>query len=206
MTPAKQELGSGSFYVYLATIFSILTLGLIGNFLTILVLCQPQHRQKSLTPFLLNLAAADLVVCLLGYTVSGSHQVMWSESPLQDTSRCSWIAFINAFTGFAAIGTLATMSVLTHRNLTQQVLASADRLSARSVAAMLAVIWLYAFVLAVPPAFGWNRFVTVESGISCHPDWTSREGHDVAYIGFLLVFGFFIPLFLMCFTSTGIIL
>ena len=60
-------------------------------------------------------------------------------------------------------------------------------------------VWLYAFVLAVPPMFGWNRFVPVTSKVSCHPNWASQELPDVAYIVTLTVGGFVVPLSFMTF-------
>ena len=53
--------------------------------------------------------------------------------------------------------------------------------------------WIYALVLSVPPALGWNRFVPIPSRISCHPDWYSPNTVDKSYIIYLLMFGFFLP-------------
>lgn len=64
--------------------------------------------------------------------------------------------------------------------------------------------WIYAIILTMPPAFGWNRFISIPSRISCHPDWYSSKLSDKAYIIYLTLFGFFIPLIVIILSFTGI--
>jgi len=50
-----------SLYVVYAPVMAIiLAVGLVGNILTIIVFSQKQHRTKSIAPFIINLAIADL--------------------------------------------------------------------------------------------------------------------------------------------------
>lgn len=64
--------------------------------------------------------------------------------------------------------------------------------------------WLYAIILTVPPAFGWNRFIAIPSRISCHPDWFSQRMADQAYIIYLMLFGFFVPMVIIVCSYAGI--
>ena len=203
------EPSNSALVMYLTTLSAIILLGITGNVVTIIVVTRPPHRLRSLTPFLVNLAVADILVCLLGYAIAAGSQIMafaqGQRLSLGDSPSCSWIAFVNAFAGIACIATLTTMTFLTYDGITHSSVASHRRMHAHSVAFVLVAIWSYALVLAAPPAFGWNRFVPVQSKVSCHPNWASQEISDVAYVIFLVTFGFFLPLAEILWCSFGIL-
>ncbi|KAJ7383198.1 hypothetical protein OS493_030356, partial [Desmophyllum pertusum] len=99
-----------SFYLgYGIVMFVILLIGFLGNLLTILVLRQRQHRRKSITPLMMNLAIADLLIVVFGYPVIISNNLngdlMRAGSPF-----CIWSGFINSTTGITSIATLTAMS------------------------------------------------------------------------------------------------
>lgn len=63
---------------------------------------------------------------------------------------------------------------------------------------------MYAIVLTIPPAMGWNRYIPIPSRVSCHPDWYSQKLSDQFYIIYLVTFGFFIPLFIIILSYAGV--
>ena len=181
----------------------IMTLGLIGNIATIVVLRQVEHRTKSVSHLMINLAAASVVMCGLGYPVGLINNLKALKlSATENYIRCSWLGLSNAVTGISCILTLALMSVIQHRGVTQISVPSnpTNRLSKKRIALVITAIWVASILLCIPPMFGWNRFVPVHSGVSCHPDWESQDPKDKAYIWFLVTGGFFIPLFVICFS------
>ena len=112
--------------------FVILTLGLIGNFLTLVVLFHPQHRTKSMTPLMVNLCVADLLVCLFGYTVAVNYNTADFANTGSAPALCYWLAFINAATGLASIGTLAVMAIITYLGISRNEIAQQNRMTGKA--------------------------------------------------------------------------
>ena len=49
--------------------FLILSIGFLGNALTVLILRKPEHVRKALTPLMINLSIGSLIIIVLGYPV-----------------------------------------------------------------------------------------------------------------------------------------
>ena len=60
---------------YGIVMFLVMTLGLFGNISTIIVLIQVEHRTKSITYLMLNLATAGIIMCIFGYPVAVSYNL-----------------------------------------------------------------------------------------------------------------------------------
>ncbi|KAK2562291.1 Pinopsin [Acropora cervicornis] len=186
--------GGVQLYAYYgASIFLILSLGIVGNTLAIVVLLQPEHRTKSMTGLMINLCVADLLVCLLGYIVAFNYNTVDFANTGETPVVCIWLAIINCLTGLASIGTLTVMGIMSYQGIVRNEVAHENRMSRKVEAGVILGTWIYALVLSVPPALGWNRFVAIPSRISCHPDWYSPNTVDKSYIIYLLMFGFFLP-------------
>lgn len=129
--------GERSYSYYGASMFIILTLGLIGNALTVFVLLHPQHRHKSMTPLMLNLCVADLLVCLFGYTVAVNYNTADFANTGAAPALCFWLAFINTVTGLASIGTLAVMGIITYLGISRTEIAQQNRMSRKAEVLLL---------------------------------------------------------------------
>ena len=128
----ETTLGSASNAYYGTSMFIILTLGLFGNVVTLVILLHPQHRRKSLTPLMLNLCVADLLVCLFGYTVAVNYNMTDFANAGKSPDRCIWLAFINSLTGLASIGTLAAMGFISYLGITSTEIARQNRMSLKT--------------------------------------------------------------------------
>ncbi|GAU92194.1 hypothetical protein RvY_04307 [Ramazzottius varieornatus] len=58
----------------------------------------------------------------------------------------------------------------------------------------IAALWVIAFTLIIPPLFGWSRYVIEGIQTSCSFDWLTQEPVEKAYVLYLTVLGFFLPL------------
>ena len=181
----------------------IIILGLAGNTITMVVLFQKEHRRRALTPLMINLAAANVLICLLGYPQSFSLSIVGQDTnvfgKLSNLHLCEWTAFISATCGFVAIISLSFMSVMTCKRVTRLRL---RKKKGKSWVVSVVLVWFLSISLAAPPFFGWNRFIPMESGVSCHPDWISQAAADVSYVIFLVVCGFVVPLCVICYSHT----
>ena len=185
------------YLAYAIVMFLVLLLGFFGNLFTIIVLRQREHRRKSITPLMLNIAIADLLIIVFGYPVIISTNL---NGNLMHTgsSYCNWSGFINGVTGMTSIATLTAMSGVVYQVVKRNV-PNSNASSGQSVV-LIAGSWFYGFVTMLPPLAGWNRFVPGKAGFSCAPDWAATDNASVVYIVMLVTIGFFVPLmFIMMF-------
>ncbi|XP_011859706.1 PREDICTED: green-sensitive opsin-like isoform X1 [Vollenhovia emeryi] len=105
--------------------------------------------------------------------------------------------------GFANIGNLTVMAM--ERFLL--VAYPMKRLSIRHAYILAFLVWIYALSLSLPPFFNWGAYGLEAGNISCSVSWEKRdpETHNDTYIGFLFVFGFFLPIIIITSSYCGII-
>lgn len=174
----------------------VLSVGFFGNTITLVVLAHREHRQRNITPYLANNAAANLLIVIFGYPVAISANLQ-GEVLLASTANCNWSSFVNGSTGIASIITLATLSFVLKMNVARMNRAPKSTLCRSSC--IIAGIWIYSTGLMVPPLLGWNRYVPGAARFSCCPDWSSRDITDILYNVFLICMGFVIPLTVIVF-------
>ena len=178
----------GGYVAYGVVMFFILTVGFLGNVLTLLVLHKREHRKRSVTPLMINLAWADIFIIVFGFPVAIQANL---QGELLESSHCSWGGFVNGTVGIASIFTLTEMSVVSYYGLKQ--LNRNSKLSVRQVVSLICASWLYGGLCMLPPLLGWNRFVLSASKISCCPNWAGKSASDTAYNLLLVLLGFFVP-------------
>ncbi|XP_022803919.1 rhodopsin, GQ-coupled-like [Stylophora pistillata] len=186
--------GHSIFWGYGLIMFLILLFGFFGNLFTIIVLRHQEHRKKSITPLMVNLAVADLMIVVLGYppviNTNISGQMMRAGGIV-----CIYSGFINGMTGITSIGTLTAMSGVVYQTIKRN--NPNYSVSRRKNIVLIAGTWLYGIVALLPPSVGWNRFVPGKAGVSCAPDWTTQDLVSTLYIVLLVTGGFLIPFILI---------
>ena len=65
----RHQLNDPTFIAYIVVMTVILAVGFVGNVLTIAVLRCREHRNKSISPLMINLAVADIIIIVFGYPV-----------------------------------------------------------------------------------------------------------------------------------------
>lgn len=200
MQPATSQSGEETFVwhkegylAYGTVMFLILSFGFVGNVLTLLVLQQREHRTRSVTPLMINVAVADISIIVFGYPIAIQSSL---RGKLLESSHCVWVGFINGTVGITSIFTLTEMVVVSYFGV-KQVNTNNCRLSTRQVIILIGSAWLYGSLCMFPPLFGWSQFVVTPSKISCCPDWAGKSAADITYNLLLVVFGFFLPLIVM---------
>lgn len=180
---------------YVTVMFVILSLGFLGNALTILVLYQPTHRNETLTPLMLNLAVAGLFITVFGYPMSVS-VILTGGDIGGDKTRCNWYGIVNGTVGIASIASFAGMTLVMSYSINQ--MSPRFRFSRKISLCLVAASWCYGVVTMLPPLLGWTRFVPGAAGVSCGPDWTDLSPSGVTYSLLLIAAGFFGPLVVIC--------
>ena len=83
---------------YAVIMIAILSIGFLGNALTVIILRRHEHAGKSLTPLMLNLSIGSLIIIILGYPVIIS--LLLSGGQIRkENATCIWSAFVNGTVG-----------------------------------------------------------------------------------------------------------
>lgn len=184
-----------AFIAYIVVMTIILAVGFVGNVLTIIILRYREHRKKNITPLMINLAVADIIIIVFGYPVVVAANI--SSSGLEISSTCVWSGFINGSVGIASIANLTMMSVAMYSSFKR--LGNTKKIPASKMATMIIFTWLYGIMAMIPPLLGWNEFVLGASGVSCCPNWVPETQAGVAYNAMLVFVGFILPLSVVTF-------
>jgi len=184
------------FIAYVVVMTIILVVGFTGNVLTILVLRCREHKNKIITPLMMNLAFLDILIIVFGYPVVVASNFT-RQNVLENRSLCIWSGFINGSVGIASIATLTMMSLVMFHSFNK--VGNPRKVPRKKMMAMIAFTWIYGVAALFPPLVGWNKFVPGASGISCCPDWSPETNVGVAYIGLLVFVGFVLPLSVIMF-------
>lgn len=184
-----------AFIAYIVVMTIILAVGFVGNVLTIIILRYREHRKKNITPLMINLAVADIIIIVFGYPVVVAANI--SSSGLEISSTCVWSGFINGSVGIASIANLTMMSVAMYSSFKR--LGNRKKIPASKMATMIIFTWLYGIMAMIPPLLGWNEFVPGASGVSCCPNWVPETQAGVAYNAMLVFVGFIFPLSVVTF-------
>ena len=176
---------------YAIVMFLILLVGFFGNLFTIIVLLQSEHRRKSITPLMMNIAIADLLIIVFGYPVVISTNLN-GKLMYTGSGYCNWSGFVNGMTGLTSIASLTAMSGVVYQTVKRNSPNSYG--SNRQSIILIAGSWTYGFITVLPPLVGWNRFVPGVAGFSCAPDWTAPDNASLGYTILLVTLGFFLPL------------
>ena len=73
--------------------------------------------------------SADLLVCLLGYTLAVSYNTSDFANTGEAPALCFWLAIINCVTGLVSIASLTTMAVLSYLGIARNEFSQQSRMS-----------------------------------------------------------------------------
>ena len=191
--PTQLRFDDPGFIAYVVVMTIILFVGFVGNVLTIVVLRCREHKSKNITPLMVNLAIADIIIIVFGYPVVVAANVSSSGLDIRkNKSQCVWSGFVNGSVGIASIVNLTMMSVMKYSSIKR--LGNTKRIHRNKMAVIIAFTWLYGVMAMFPPLVGWNEFVPGASRISCCPNWVPETKAGVAYNALLVFVGFVLPL------------
>ncbi|KAG5853073.1 hypothetical protein ANANG_G00069250 [Anguilla anguilla] len=176
--------------VFLGLIF---ILGVLNNFLVLLIFAKFQSLRTPINLILLNISVSDMLVCIFGtpFSFAASLHGRW----LIGHQGCMWYGFANSLFGIVS---LVSLSVLSYERYTTVLrCAKADVSDYRKAWLCVAGSWLYALLWTVPPFLGWSSYGPEGAGTSCSVQWHRRSAGSVSYVVCLFVFCLLLPLLLM---------
>nr|AJD38770.1 short-wavelength sensitive opsin 2B [Macrourus berglax] len=188
----QDHLGSaGIFYAMSALMFFLFVAGTSINVLTIACIVQYKKLRSHLNYILVNLAVANLLVsavgsltCFLCFTFR--YMVL---GPL----GCKIEGFCATLGGMVSLWSLAVVALERWLVICKPM----GNFSFRSNHAIAgcAMTWVCALAAALPPLFGWSRYIPEGLQCSCGPDWYTSDNkyNNESYVMFLFFFCFAVP-------------
>jgi len=116
---------------------------------------------------------------------------------------CKWDGFMVTTLGTASIFLLTGLSL--HRYLVMTK-CNSNTIPKMHVILSVCVCCGFGVFWGVTPLFGWGSFALEGIGISCAPNWRSKTFSDLSYIIAMYIFVLFIPVLIMIFCYTAILL
>ena len=150
-------------------------------------------NKKNRAPYnliVLNLTIAEFAIAFFGITLDV--QALVNSGWLLGKTLCVATGTLVTTAGFVSITSLCVLSVCRFGSIFRFGNTSENVSSHGQAAKIILGIWLYSLGLSLPPLFGWGRYVPELSGLACAPDWHT-EKKNVAYVIYLLLFGFMLP-------------
>ncbi|BES93074.1 7 transmembrane receptor (rhodopsin family) [Nesidiocoris tenuis] len=182
-------------------LFFIGFIGFFANLTVIVLMCRDQQLWTPLNCILFNLIMSDFSVSILGnpFTLASAIAHRW----LFGHTMCIMYGFFMALLGITSISTLTALAIERYLIISRPL--NRRALSRRSAVTVVAGVWVYSLTLTVPPLMGWGEYGPEAANISCSVNWEERTTLSTSYIIFLFIFGFFVPLFVICYSYINII-
>ncbi|KAM5218691.1 galanin receptor type 1 isoform 2-T2 [Hipposideros larvatus] len=197
--PAPPLLGIGvENLVTLAAFGLIFALGVLGNSLVITVLARskPGKPRSTTNLFILNLSVADLAYLL--FCIPFQATVYALPTWVLGAFICKFIHYFFTVSMLVSIFTLAAMSVDRYVAIVHSRRASSLRVS-RNALLGVGCIWALSIAMASPVAYHQRLFHRDASNQTfCWEEWPNQR-HKKAYVVCTFVFGYVLPLLLICF-------
>lgn len=176
----------------------IFALGVLGNTLVITVLARskPGKPRSTTNLFVLNLSIADLAYLL--FCIPFQATVYALPTWVLGAFICKFIHYFFTVSMLVSIFTLAAMSVDRYVAIVHSRRSSSLRVS-RNALLGVGCIWALSIAMASPVAYHQRLFHRdVSNQTFCWEEWPNQR-HKKAYVVCTFVFGYVLPLLLICF-------
>ncbi|NWZ88240.1 OPSUV protein, partial [Poecile atricapillus] len=190
---------------YLQTIFMglVFVAGTPLNAIVLIVTIKYKKLRQPLNYILVNISVSGLMCCVFciftvfvsssqGYFVFGKHM-------------CAFEGFAGATGGLVTGWSLAFLAFERYIVICKPF--GNFRFNSRHALLVVAATWIIGVGVAVPPFFGWSRYVPEGLQCSCGPDWytVGTKYKSEYYTWFLFIFCFIVPLSLIIFSYSQLL-
>ncbi|XP_056133310.1 teleost multiple tissue opsin 3a [Lampris incognitus] len=179
----------------------ILVLGIVSNLLVLLVFAKFRCLWTPINLILLNISGSDILVCIFGtpFSFAASLRGRW----LIGDTGCKLYGFANSLFGIVS---LVSLSILSYERYTAVLCSTqADVSNFRKSWLCVAGSWFYSLFWTLPPFLGWSSYGPEGAGTSCSVQWHQRSATSVSYVLCLFIFCLLLPLVLMVYCYTRIL-
>ena len=171
-------------------------LGVIGNVVVIVKIIQGTNAFSVMTPYILNLAFADLAILLINYPLV-ILKIHFSDEFMLGEVVCLYVTpFAETFFG-VCIWSIAAIAAERYVKVAWQItLPHRGRRPSRRIVCIVVFIWLVSFLEAGLPPYLFYTYHSVDR--VCRPDYTEKTLLTVTTVN--AIFLYFLPLCIIAFS------
>ena len=191
MSPFLSEF-SNPWHDVLAVLSAILLVVVpVEQILTLKILGERNNRRKRLTPYLINLAVANLVFVFSSLTFSLGSNL--SRRYIANKATCIVFGYLQSASVLVTFATFAACTVIVYNTATELKVNNVI-LNRRKDTMLVLGMWLYCFVILIPTIIIWNRNTFHPNTFGCIPIWPLKTPEDIAYFVIFTILGFSMPM------------
>ena len=181
-----------------ACLVFVLIGALFGNVILFYIVAKLRALQTKANVFILNLAAADLLVTVFNVPVTCVAVI--AEDWILGKTVCLMTGFITLLTFVASCMALSMISINRYHAIVHW--SSYENIYKRRKCALyVCITWSITIVLSLPPFFGWAKFDYDPAQSYCFAEWTSSKSYTIFMISVCLL----VPLSVMSYCYSNII-
>lgn len=181
------------------TVLSIISfVALIGNVSLFFIVYKNRSLHTINNIFILNLAAADILVSALSMPVTVV-TIIKQRWVFGDTA-CTALGFLTILSFIASVMSLGMIAINRYYYIVKWNTYN-DTFTKRKALLYGVAVWVFSISLALPPHFGWGKYRFIPGKSYCFVDWTS----NIYYSYFLIAVCFLGPLSAMVFSYYNIL-
>lgn len=178
----------------------IILVGVIGNVSIIGAIILEKKLKFVGNAFIVNLAVADLIVT--AYVIPGVLANVIADKNLFSNGMCNFTALVVSLSCLASMYSLMFVAInryiaVAHSNR------YTDIFTKRKVGLFISLIWIWSFVLSIPPAFGWGDYKYHGKVHVCMYDCNTRF---FSYTTSFIALSIFVPFVITCLCYVGVFL
>ncbi|KFU86263.1 Pinopsin, partial [Chaetura pelagica] len=190
-------------YLSVAVLMGIVVVSAsVVNGLVIVVSIRYKKLRSPLNYILVNLAVADLLVTICGSSISFSNNI--NGFFVFGKGMCELEGFMVSLTGTVGLWSLAILAFERYIVICRPL--GDFRFQHQHAVTGCAFTWGWSLLWTTPPLLGWSSYVPEGLRTSCGPNWYTGGSNNNSYILTLFVTCFVMPLSLILFSYTNLLM
>ncbi|NXJ86614.1 OPSUV protein, partial [Trogon melanurus] len=192
-----------AFYLQTAFMGFVFLAGTPLNAIVLVVTVKYKKLRQPLNYILVNISLGGFIFCVFSvFTVFVSSSQGYF---LFGKVVCALEAFVGATAGLVTGWSLAFLAFERYIVICKPF--GNFRFSSKHALMVVAATWVIGIGVAIPPFFGWSRYVPEGLQCSCGPDWytVGTKYKSEYYTWFLFIFCFIVPLSLIIFSYSQLL-
>ncbi|CAH1798638.1 unnamed protein product, partial [Owenia fusiformis] len=180
--------------VPLGCLIVMCVIGVAGNMLVLLMIITRKTLRKLQNALIANLSVCDFMATgMLGLSAANLQNGDWVMGKL----ACKISAVCFASYCVASLSTIVNIAVNRYICIVKPHLYHCYNRT--SIILIISSIWIYSFLISIPPLFGWGQIIYKHNLLTCIPDWHS----SLSFLAFYATISFALPniIVLICYLT-----
>lgn len=186
------KLSPAAYIGYAVGILIFLVIGIPLQIINLSALFHKESYKKELTPFLMNIAVANIIFILASFPSSfvSAVQQRWAFNE----TFCYAEGFLAGTASIAMIIFLGVIVAKIHSAISGLRFAGAQPGQSYKKTLQILLVWGFSVGVMLPPLTGLTSMTVEGGGTNCAPDWTPNNTGNLVYALLLTLGAFFIPI------------